>query len=406
MKDSAISQAYDFTRTRQLLEQHVQAGYAAGISAQVIRHGETIFATQVGLADKEKGTPLTSDTIFRFYSMTKPMTAALLLMLYEQGRLQLHDPVSDYLPGFANSMVYEKNPDGTYQIVPAKRPITIRHLLTMTSGLTYHGDESPTSQGIGKILQEAITRAATDPEAARTVPIINRMGQVPMAFHPGEQWRYGFSLDVIGAVIEVICGKRLSTVMQEMIFEPLGMKDSGFCVAPEKIHRLATLYAVGNDGQLHVDTKGLLATDPTVLPTFEQGGAGLFSTRSDYARFARLLLGFGELEGTRLLSRKTVELMRADHLTAEQKTYYNWDSQRGYSYGLGVRTLVSPAAGGSNGSVGEFGWDGAAGTWFGVDPAEDLVAIYLVQRLPGNHAPFYPQFPGHGIRCPVNTGQA
>lgn len=392
MKDSAINQAYDFTRTRQLLEQHVQAGYAAGVSAQVIRHGETIFATQVGFANKEKSTPLTGDTIFRFYSMTKPMTAALLLMLYEQGRLQLHDPVSDYLPGFANSMVYEKNPDGTYQIVPAKRPITIRHLLTMTSGLTYHGDETPTSQGIDKILQEAIVRSAIDPEAARTVSVINRMGQVPMAFHPGEQWRYGFSIDVVGAVIEVICGKRLSKVMQEMIFEPLGMKDSGFCVAPEKIQRLATLYAVGNDGNLQVETKGLIDTDPTVLPTFEQGGAGLFSTRSDYARFARLLLGFGELDGVRLLSRKTVELMRADHLTPDQKACYNWDSQRGYSYGLGVRTLVNPAAGGSNGSVGEFGWDGAAGTWFGVDPAEDLVAIYLVQRLPGNHARFIPNF--------------
>lgn len=380
---------YDFTNTRQLLEQFVQSGGVAGASLQITRRGETILETEVGCADRERNRQMAPDTIFRLFSMTKPVTAILFMILYERGLVHLKDPVSDFLPGFRDASVYVQNPDGGISTEKARAPLTLYHLLTMTSGIPYQNDDTPTSRDIGQILQFVAADLISGTELSLP-DIANRIGKVPLLFQPGERWQYGLSLDIIGAVIEVVAGRKLGQLMQEEIFEPLGMHETGFSVPEPQKDRLAGLYAEV-DGKLTPDAPGLLPGDPCQPPLIEYGGAGLFSTRSDYTRFARMLLGGGELDGCRILSRKTIELMRSDHLTTAQKSGFNWDNQRGYSYGLAVRTLVSPALAGSLASPGEFGWDGAAGTWFAVDPQEDLTAVYMVQRLPAGHIRFIPR---------------
>ena len=384
-----IFEQYDFSYTEQLLHQYVESGGVTGASLQVIKQGETILEMEVGYADKERHYRMAPDTIFRIYSMTKPITAVMFMILYERGLIHLKDPVGNYLPGFRNTRVRVRQPDGTLAAEPARTPLTMHHLLTMTSGLPYQSSETPTSQEIGLLMQTIMTEAAGG-QKPDLPTVANRLGQVPLAFHPGENWLYGLSLDIVGAVIEVVTGRKLSQVFQEEIFEPLGMLETGFSVPAGQINRLAGQYTE-IDGQLVPKAADLIKGAPTQPPILEYGGGGLFSTRADYSRFAQMLLGGGELEGCRILSRKSIGLMRADHLTAAQKTGFNWENQRGYSYGLAVRTLVDPALAGSLANPGEFGWDGAAGTWFGVDPQEEMTIVYMVQRQPADHIRFIPR---------------
>lgn len=381
--------SYDFTYTRQLLEYYVQAGAVAGVSLQVTRHGETILATQVGYADREKKRPMSSDTLFRLFSMTKPVTAALFLILCERGLVHVNDPVSAYLPGFRDPQVWI-NQGQRWTTEPAAREVTLHDLLTMTSGIPYHFDPSPASRAIAELLQTVQSEAAAG-QLPDLPDIANRVGSVPLSFHPGTHWLYGLSLDIIGAVIEVVSGQKFGTFMKEQLFDPLGMRDTGFFVKPDQIGRLAVLYAE-EDGKLAPGTPGaLMPGDPALPPLIEYGGAGLFSTRSDYTRFARLLLNEGALDGCRLLSKKSVALLRSNHLTPEQMADYSKDTLKGYGYGLGSRCLLDPLPSGNLASIGEFGWDGAAGTWFSIDPAEDMTIVYLVQRLPANHGRFIPR---------------
>lgn len=380
---------YDFSATRQFLDRVVQSGAAAGVSLQVTRHGETILATQVGYADLEHKKPITPETIFRIFSMTKPVTAVLFMMLYERGLVHLSDPVSDYLPGFRNPSVWVRE-ENEWQTRPAKSEITLRHLLTMTSGLPYHLEGHPASKAIADIVREHYAAAA----AGRRISLpalANQIGQVPLVFDPGTIWQYGLSIDLIGAVIETVTGKPFGQFLREVLLEPLAMHDTGFFVPPEQIDRLATLYAE-DQGQLTPNPPNhLVPDDPASPPAIEYGGAGLYSTRSDYTRFARMLLGGGTLDGRRILSSRSVGLISANHLTPEQMKGLEWDMLRGFGYGLGVRSLLDPLPGGSLLRPGEFGWDGAAGTWFSVNPADDMTVVYMVQRLPASHMRFIPR---------------
>ena len=365
------------------LSRFVEAGQIAGCAVRVMRNDEVAYEGSFGYADIAKKEKMSSEnTIFPIASMSKVITVAGIMRLYEQGLFKMWDPVSEYLPGFKNPKVAKEKPDGSYEIVDAKGEVTMRQLFTMTSGVPYGWGD--TAAGRIRIEKEKEWMESGKPEP-ETVEYANLVGQLPLSFEPGERWMYGFSIDVLGAVTEVLSGKPLGEYLKENIFDPLGMKDTGFFVPQEKMDRVATLY--------HIN-EGLKAEErwyASEKPAFESGGGGLYSSVHDYSRFAQMLLHGGTLDGVRILGRKTVDLISTDHLTPEQRKGDSWDTQRGYGYGLGVRVMTNPELAGINGSVGEWGWDGAFGNWFCVDPKENLTCVYLTTNLPGDHYRFIPK---------------
>ena len=365
------------------LSRFVATGQIAGCAARVMRNGSLLYEGSFGYADIEKKTPVsTADTIFPIASMSKVITVAGIMQLYEQGLFKMWDPVSEYLPGFKNPKVAAEKPDGSYEIIDAKGEVTMRQLFTMTSGVPYPWAD--TAAGRIRIEKEKKYRESGRPYPG-TVEYANLVGQLPLAFEPGERWMYGFSIDVLGAVIEVLSGRTLGEYLKDNIFDPLGMKDTGFFVPAGKQGRIATLY------HIRENLKPEERDYPSSKPVFESGGGGLFSTVPDYSRFAQMLLCGGTLDGVRILGRKTVGLISMDHLTPGQRKGDSWDTQRGYGYGLGVRVMTNPELAGINGSVGEWGWDGAFGNWFCVDPVENLTCVYLTTNLPGDHYRFIPK---------------
>ncbi|MBR2824408.1 MAG: beta-lactamase family protein [Clostridia bacterium] len=364
------------------LNRFVEEGQIAGCSAKIIREGETLFQGSFGYANLERKIPISESTIFPIASMSKVITVAGMMRLYEQGLFKLWDPVSEYLPGFKHPTIALEKPDGGYEIVPAKGEVTLRQLFTMTSGVPYAGNDTAAARIQNEKGDAYLAEHGTVPP---TVEYCNLIGGLPLAFEPGERWMYGFSIDVLGAVIEVLSGKTLGEYLKETIFDPLGMVDTGFFVPPEKQDRIATLYHI---------REGMKPDErmyPSQKPAFESGGGGLFSTVEDYSRFAQMLLQGGSLDGERILGRKTIELISRDHLTPQQQATHSWDTQRGYGYGLGVRVMTNPEIADINGSVGEWGWDGAFGNWFCVDPKENLTCVYLTTNLPGDHYRFIPK---------------
>ena len=364
------------------LSRFVDSGEIAGCSARIMRNDEVLFEESFGYADIASKLKMSADTIFPIASMSKVITVAGIMQLYEQGLFKLWDPVSKYLPGFKNPKIAREKPDGSYEIVDAKGEVTMRQLFTMTSGVPYGWADT----AAGRIRIEKEKEWMSNPLFfPGTVGYVNLVGQLPLAFEPGERWMYGFSIDVLGAVIEVLTGKSLGEYLKENVFDPLGMTDTGFFVPADKLDRIATLYNI-NEGMKPSDRGA-----PTSKPEFESGGGGMFSTVRDYSRFAQMLLHGGTLDGVRILGRKTIDLISTDHLTPEQRRSDNWDTQRGYGYGLGVRVMTNPELAGINGSVGEWGWDGAFGNWFCVDPKENLTCVYLTTNRPGEHYRFIPK---------------
>ena len=365
------------------LSRFVESGQIAGCAIRVMRDDKVFFEGSFGYADIEKKIPMSSEnTIFPIASMSKVITVAGIMRLYEQGLFKMWDPVSEYLPGFKSPKIAKETPDGGYEIVDAKGEVTMRQLFTMTSGVPYPWAD--TAAGRIRIEKEKEWEESGKPFPG-AVEAANLVGQLPLAFEPGERWMYGFSIDVLGAVIEVLSGKALGEYLKENIFDPLRMKDTGFFVPPEKMDRTARLYHINEN--MRPEERWY----ETKKPDFESGGGGLYSTIGDYSRFAQMLLHGGTLEGVRILGRKTVDLISTDHLTAEQRKGDSWDTQRGYGYGLGVRVLTNPELAGINGSAGEWGWDGAFGNWFCVDPKERLTCVYLTTNLPGDHYRFIPK---------------
>ncbi len=371
------------------LSRFVDTGQIAGCTVKILRDDETLFEGSFGYANVKKKVRMTEQTIFPIASMSKVVTVAALMQLYEQGLFKLWDPVSEYLPGFKHPKIAVEKADGTYDIVEAKGEVTLRQLFTMTSGVPYPGSDTAAARIRLEYEQEQEKKYKDQFLAGEKLPgtkeICSLVGQLPLAFEPGERWMYGFSIDILGGVIEALSGKTLGAYLKEHIFDPLGMKDTGFFVPDEKKDRVATLYQIRNgmkpDERIY----------PSQKPLFESGGGGLFSTVGDYSRFAQMLLHGGTLDGVRILGRKTIDLIATDHLTEAQRATDNWDTQRGYSYGLGVRVLTNPELADINGSAGEWGWDGAFGNWFCVDPKERLTCVYLTGNLPGDHYRFIPK---------------
>ncbi|MBD8069821.1 serine hydrolase domain-containing protein [Bacillus sp. PS06] len=363
-------------KLRPLLRSFVEKG-PAGCTLSVTHQGKTVFEDYVGVADVESEKAIDQDTIYRIYSMSKVVTCTAALMLYERGLFLLDDPLEEYLPEFKNLTYFDKNENGEVVKAPTTRSIQIRDLFTMTSGLSYGGDGDEPAREVKRTL----TALREEQGGKITVRELSKaLAAIPLAFDPGSRWRYGLSHDVLGALIEVISGKRFGEYLEEEIFTPLGMEDTFFRIPEEKKHRLCSLYNRSENGELTKNT--VMDEDYQEEATFESGGAGLLSTLGDFSRFTHMLANGGELDGARILGRKTVEFMATNQLTPEQHADYTWSYLKGYGYGLGVRTMMNPALNGSNSSIGEFGWCGMAGTWMLVDPKEKISAVYMQQMLP------------------------
>lgn len=359
-----------------VMQEMTDKEYASGVSCLVIQHGEEQYYCETGYRDIANGHKMTRDTIHRLYSMTKPITAAAVMLLLEDGKIDLLDQVADYLPGFRNQYVIERG-----LIVPVKQPMTIQHLLNMTSGLVYPGESNPAEVRCEKLIEEIKSKLLTD-HAMTTVEIANRIGKLPLAFIPGTTWQYGLSADVLGALVEVVSGMHFGEFLTKRIFEPLGMRDTAFYVPQEKRERLAKVYR-DTEGGLEEETGCHLGIQNKMElpPMFESGGAGLCSTIDDYAKFAQMLLGRGPNQGVRIMAPKTVEYMTTAHVTpAQQRGVETWESLAGYTYGNLMRIMTDPGASAGLGSLGEYGWDGWLGTYMMNDPVHDLTLLIMHQK--------------------------
>lgn len=371
-------------RANALIQREIDNSVISGAAIRIIHQNEIVYQDEIGHADLENRKPIAPDTIYRLYSMTKPITAVAVMILYERGCLNLLSPVSDYLEGFRNQKVTTDN-----GLVDAVRPVTIQDLLNMTSGVVYPDGSFEAGRLMGALYDE-VEKEYHDGTPADTVNFCNRMGLVPLEFQPGERWRYGASADILGAIVEIASGKKFSTFLQEEIFEPLGMVDTAFYVPEEKYHRFAQTYDYDmNLKKLVPFTNSFLGIyQYKTPPAFESGGAGLVSTVEDYSHFAMMLVNGGTYNGKRILGHKTVEYLTTPQLTEKQAVTYDWDSIAGYSYGNLLRVLVDPVKAVSNGTIGEFGWDGWTGNYFFVDRKEQLVLIYMIQRCGGTNPNF------------------
>ncbi len=361
-------------RLGQALKAQIADGRFPGAVAVVARKGRIAYFESVGQLDPVGGTPMSKDAIFRLYSMTKPFTSVAAMMLVEQGKLTLADPVSKYLPqlGKLEVAALKQGPDGksTYELAPAESQMTIQDLLRHTSGLAYANN---TRNARVKELYGAIGVDWRDVTPAEQ---LERLAKAPLAHEPGTAWEYSLSTDVLGRVIEVVSGMPLSAFLAERVFAPLKMTDTAFVVSKAQVGRLAQPFATDK-----ATGKPITLLDVTVPQKNDAGGAGTAGTAGDYARFLQMLLNGGQLDGARMLSRTTVAYMTSDHLGAIKPAIPLL--QPGYGFGLGFAVRKDSGVNAVPGSAGEFTWGGAAGTGFWVDPKEQLICIVMTQTQPG-----------------------
>ena len=321
--------------------------------------------------------PDRADSIYKIFSMTKPVTALAAMILYERGELDLMRKVSDYLPAYQSCKVVSSG-----GIRSAQTQITIRDLLNMTSGIVYSGDFGEAERLMTKIYKEARTQRSSG-ILKTNVDVCNKLAEAGIAFEPGTGFRYGHSADILGGVIEVISGEKLSEFFRKEIFTPLNMEDTDFKIGEGKDFRQAVLFRRNKNGRVvraEDDVKRRMEMEnPKSDPWFEMGGEGLYTTAGDYAHFAQLLLNKGAYHGKELIGRRTFEYMTSPQLTEKQLETYDFEACVGYNYGNFFRILTDPSAACSNGSIGEYGWDGKAGSYFFVDPTEELIFIYMQQ---------------------------
>jgi len=381
---------FDKGRLRRIapaMQAYVDRGVYAGVGVLVAHKGEVAYSGEFGLRDREAQAPMTQDTIFRLYSMTKPIVCTALMTLVEEGKLRLFDPVAAYIPAFAAVQVMDK--DG--KLVPAKQPIMVRDLMMHTSGLTYGFlEDSPVCRdyGRGKLFDARATLAEA----------IEDLATFPLAFQPGERYHYSVGIDVAARLIEIVSGETLGRFLEQRLFAPLKMTDTDFVVPEGKRARVAAMYGRPDITQAGVTSRtafeqwrqgyneridSVETTHPVDAPgVFERGGHGLFGTTGDYFRFAQMLCNGGALEGTRVIGRKTLELMHSNHLPlALLPIEIGGLPLPGYGFGLGSRVLLDVASSGAPGTAGEYGWSGAAKTHYWVDPREQVVALFMTQSM-------------------------
>lgn len=362
-----------------LLEGFVRRG-PSGCGCAVVRGKDIVYEGYFGLANVEEKRAVDEHTVYRIYSMTKIVTCVAALKLFEQGKFLLNEPLSEYLAEYKDTQVFVTKEDGTVDVRPAKSPILIKHAFTMGIGLPYHMfSNSPTGKAIGQVVDGLLS----DGKKPDILTWTKAMGSVPLEFDPGEHWLYGYSHDVLAGLIEAVTGKRMGQYLQDEIFGPLGMKDTGYHYRDDIEQRMAAYYhrTAYNQFEHIEDCLGIerfLQGDQI----FDGGGAGLYSTVRDYMKFTAMLANGGAYGGERIIGRKTIDLMRTNHLGESQLNELRSSYHAGYGYGLGVRTLMDSAAGHSNSSLGEFGWSGMAGTYASIDPSEQLAIVYMQQLAP------------------------
>lgn len=358
-------------RINPVMQSYVEQGELAGIVSMVARKGKVVHFEKVGDLNMETGEDIQLDSIFRIYSMSKPITTVAAMMLYEEGKFQLTDPVQDYLPEFKDVMVL--NEEG--KLEKQERPFTIQMLMSHTAGLTYGVFGNTT---VDQQYQKAgILR---DQDLAE---MVSDLGKIPLQYQPGTRWHYSVSVDVLGRLVEVISGQPLDQFLDQRIFRPLGMRDTFFEVPADKLHRF------GTNHQYNAETKKLEIMDKPASSkfannvTFFSGGGGLLSTAEDYMRFSQMMLNGGELDGVRILGSKTVDYMTRNHLSGifALRSGESALNRPGSGFGLGFGVVVDPVAAGVISSAGEYYWGGAAGTIFWIDPVEELIAIVMVQHM-------------------------
>lgn len=361
-------------RLSEALHGYVKDRKLSGGVVLVARRGKVAYTEAFGQRDVEARAPMREDSIFRIASQTKALVSVGVLMLQEEGRLLISDPVGKYLPEFKETTVAVPKQGGGYEVVKAKRPVTIRDLLTHTAGVGYGGGVARDRWEAAKITGWYF--ADRDEPVGATVA---RMAALPFDAHPGERYVYGYSTDILGVVIERASGQTLEEFLRTRIIEPLGMKDTHFYLPESKAERLTVVYSAQESGGLEraPEPGGMVGQGAYLKGPRKSfsGGAGLLSTAGDYARFLSMLLNGGELDGKRLLSRKSVELMTADHLNGKQ-------FREGQGFGLGFSVVKDLGARGAPGSVGEYGWGGAYHSVYWVDPKEQLIVVYFTQLIP------------------------
>ncbi len=380
---SPESAGFDSKRLNVLHEttkRFVDNGQHAGIITLLARDGKIVDFAAYGYRDIEKQLPMERDTICRVYSMSKIIACAATLILFEEGRFNLDDPIAKYLPELKDMKVWIGGTKDAPKTEPLKRPITIKHLLTHTSGRIYDfaGDDELTK----------LWRSAELWTGPGLTNFTTKLGKLPLKHQPGDAWTYGVNMDVLGALIERISGKTFEAFLQQRLFEPLGMQDTSFDVPEAKMNRLAKTYKHGPNGKF-VEDKPLIETWPEAGHGIEAGGAGIFSTADDYAQFAQMLCNGGTLNHHRILGRKTVELMTANHMVTLPN---NQAATRQKGFGFGVEVTTDPGQLSIPSSVGQFGWYGAATTYCQIDPKEKIVAIAFAQHFPGNEHNLFAQF--------------
>jgi len=368
---------------RHLKRRYLEAQKIAGTLTLIARHGQVAYLSPLGLMDLERNKPMAEDTIFRIYSMSKPITSVALMTLYEQGYFQLNDPVHKFIPEWRNLQVYGAGNYPLFQTTPPERPMTIRDLMTHMSGLTYSFMERTNVDAAYRRLKVGeVGGGATLRE------MIEKLAELPLEFSPGTKWNYSVSTDVLGYLIEVMSGMRFDEYLQTHVFDPLSMEDTGFYVPPEKLDRFATNYGRRPDKSLQVLDDPLGESIFIQPPAFLSGGGGLVSTASDYYRFCQMLLNGGELDGVRIIGSRTIDLMTMNHLPGGQDltelsvSTFSQTANEGFGFGLGFSVHLGSDKSQVIGSPGEYNWGGAASTAFWIDPVEDMIVIFLTQFMP------------------------
>jgi CubicO group peptidase (beta-lactamase class C family) len=376
-------------RLSRMFQGYIDDARLAGISALVACQGKTIYLEKFGMADREDEKPMQFDTIFKIASMSKPITSVAAMMLYEEGHFNLNTPVSHFIPTFKDTQVAARWTESGPELVKTGSELTMRNLFTHTSGLAY--GFNPDSDPLDRLYQQRGQEMESQGIVMNNEIFANALATAPLAFQPGTHWRYGYNIEILGRVIEVVSGKSLAEFMQERIFEPLGMSDTGFYIPIEKACRAAAIYTHPQPD--HLERTAI--TTQHDLPSFQSGGGGLVSTLPDYARFCQMLVNGGELNGTRLLSPTTVALYSINHCPEPALPYGFRENDlyhAGYGYSLGTRVLMDVSKTGMAGSVGEFGWDGAFGTYFWIDPRQYLYGVMMIQHFPNAYYPIAQQF--------------
>ena len=371
-------------RINSLMERYVDSGKLAGIETCVVRHDQVVHRETFGYQNLETKTPMSGDSIFRIYSMTKPIASVALMMLFEEARFNLTDLVSKFIPAFKDVKVW--GADGA--LVAPVRPMTVQDLLRHTAGLSY-GGYADSQSPVDKLYDEAdlFNPKITIKEFSE------RVANLPLIFHPGEKWHYSVATDIVGYLVEVLADRPLGDFIQEKIIGPLGLVDTAFHIDPSKLDRFCTLYGKTADSDFGVLD---LPESSEFLPpvTLHSGGSGLVSTTADYLKFAQCILNKGELNGVRLLGPRTVALMTCNHLPAGLTpiAFEGSDPMLGMGFGLGFGVMLDAAQSGVMGSVGDHSWGGYAETFFWIDPREDMIAIMMSQYLPSQTYPIRKEF--------------